>query len=184
MDAWALYASGESSEPSQADHVTYIHHQPQEPGSLLPGRNPRKPALTFGQLREIRWITPSMSLTFNQVYILKCSNYLPEWHSAFEISSYLWQMDLGHGQPCTDFCWGEIPRAPSMLRGSRGCSGCSQADPKWTLDAVPLNITKLGITPLNTASIFQRWRFLQQGLGKLPTPDPNQHNPQIQPKPD
>lgn len=39
MDAWALYASGESSEPSQADHVTYIHHQPQEPGSLLPGRN-------------------------------------------------------------------------------------------------------------------------------------------------
>lgn len=169
-----------------------LHRQTMSPTSITSPRNQalcclggiRKPGLTFGQLREIRWITPSMSLTFNQVYILKCSNYLPEWHSAFEISSYLWQMDLGHGQPCTDLCWGEIPRAPSMLRGSRGCSGCSQADPKWTLDAVPLNITKLGIAPLNTASIFQRWRFLQQGLGKLPTPDPNQHNPQIQPKPD
>lgn len=164
---------------------------PQEPCSLLPVSNPRKPALTFGQLREIRWIAPSMSLTCTQVYILKCLNYLPEW----QISSYLWQMDLEHEltQLYMALCWGGAPKAPSTLRFSRECPGCSQVDPKRVMDPWDRTFKYYHLGDHTTEHCrepeFSRdkgscSRNVGSCLLQVQTNSNPRCNPQIQPKPD
>lgn len=123
----SLCASGGSSEPTQG-RPCHLHLSPAS-GALLSAawEESQEAWSDFWTAKGDKMNCPFSVTDFQSGIHSEVSNYLPEWHSAFESSSHVWQVDLEHvlTQPCMASC-----KAPSLLRFSRACSGCSQVDPK------------------------------------------------------